>query len=147
MPTLLLAINAVVLYLAAAAALALPLLDRPSLPRQVGLGLAALGVLTHALLAFGDHAGGLNLHFFSALSVVALLVAALTLLVNLLRPVAGLGVIVFPLAALFLSADTLSASPPPAALEWQIKLHALLALFAFAVLSIAAVLAILLAGC
>jgi ABC-type uncharacterized transport system permease subunit len=88
----------------------------------------------------------LDLHFFAALSLVACVVAALTVFVNLWRPVAALGVIVFPLAAFVLGADVLAASATsPEPLDWQIKLHATLALFAFSVLFIAAILAILLA--
>lgn len=145
MPSLLLALNAALLYLAAAVALALPSLDRGTLPRAVSLGLAGLAVAVHAVLVFGAH-GVPDLHFFAALSVVALLVAALTLLVNLARPVAALGVIVFPLAAALLLADVLLAPPTrPQTMDWQIQLHVLVALFAYAVLSIAAVVAILLA--
>jgi ABC-type uncharacterized transport system permease subunit len=55
-------------------------------------------------------------------------------------------VIVFPLTALLLGLDTFVAPPTsPQPLEWQIKLHVTVALFAFSVLSIAAALAILLA--
>jgi len=146
MPITILGLSAALAYLVAALALALPLLNRPSLPRLFGLGCGLLGAAAHAAVVFGAHAGGPDLHFFAALSTVALLVAALTLVVNLARPVAGLGVIVFPLAAAFLLVDVFAAPPTaPSALEWQIKLHVLFALFGFATLSIAALLAILLA--
>ncbi|MGP1667057.1 MAG: cytochrome C assembly family protein, partial [Rhodanobacter sp.] len=85
-------------------------------------------------------------HFFAALSLVACVVAALTLLVNLSRPVAALGVIVFPLAAALLAIDAFVAPPTaPLKMDWPIKLHVTLALLAFSVLSITAVLALLLA--
>ena len=145
MPIVVIALAASVLYLAAAIALALPSLGRPSLPRSVSLGFAGLAVLCHALVVFGSHRGGVDLHFFAALSTVALLVGALTLLVNLARPVAGLGVVVFPLAAAMLLVDTFAPATQPLPLDWQIKLHVLVALMAYAVLSIAALLAILLA--
>jgi ABC-type uncharacterized transport system permease subunit len=144
MPSLILPLLAALLYLAAAFALALPSLGRESLPRSAGLGLAGIAVLTHGITVFA--AGGPDLHFFAALSAVALLVAALTLLVNIARPVAGLGVIVFPLAAMLLLIDAfLAPHTQPLALDWQIKLHVVVALLAYAVLSIAALLAILLA--
>ena len=65
---------------------------------------------------------------------------------NLSRPVAALGVIVFPLAALLLAIDVFAAPRTvPQPMDWQIKLHVTVALLAFGVLSIAAALAILLA--
>jgi ABC-type uncharacterized transport system permease subunit len=140
------ALLAVVAYLAAAACLVLPLVDRPAPRRPVALGLAAIAVALHLAMTLGMHQGGVSLHFFAALSLVALVVAALTLLVNLFRPVAGLGVIVFPLAALLLAVDTwLAPSTAPLPIEWQIKLHVAFALLGYGMLSIAALLAILLA--
>jgi ABC-type uncharacterized transport system permease subunit len=70
----------------------------------------------------------------------------LCLLVNLARPIATLGVIVFPLAAILLLVDGFLAPPTqPLLIEWQIKLHVIFALIGFSVLMIAALLAILLA--
>ncbi|MGC1548991.1 MAG: cytochrome c biogenesis protein CcsA [Rhodanobacter sp.] len=110
------------------------------------LAIAAIGVLAHAGVLLGMHRGALDLHFFAALSLVACVVSALTLLVNLTRPIATLGVIVFPLTALLLAVDSFLAPPTmPQSMDWQIKLHVTVALLAFGVLSIAAALAILLA--
>jgi ABC-type uncharacterized transport system permease subunit len=138
---------AVVLYLAAAGGLARPLLSGGQPHNRLALCLAGAAVLLHAGILLGMHRGALDLHFFAALSLVACVVAALTLLVNLSRPVAALGVVVFPLAALFLFLDGFVAAPtaPLQQMDWPIKLHVTLALLAFSVLSIAAVLAILLA--
>ncbi|HET7358793.1 MAG TPA: cytochrome c biogenesis protein CcsA [Rhodanobacteraceae bacterium] len=136
----------IVLYLLAATALARPLLGGGRPLNRAALGMATLAVLAHAGVLLGMHRGALDLHFFAALSLVACVVAALTLLVNLSRPVAALGVIVFPLAALLLAIDVFLAPPTaPLQMDWPIKLHVTLALLAFGVLSIAAVLAILLA--
>jgi ABC-type uncharacterized transport system permease subunit len=140
-----LALVATLLYLTAATLLALPLLHRQAQPRAIGLGLGTLAVVAHFIVLFGAHRGGVDLHFFAALSLVGACIAALCLIVNLSRPVATLGVIVFPLAALLLGIDAFFApSTQPAALEWQIKLHAILALLSYSTLSIAAMLAILL---
>jgi ABC-type uncharacterized transport system permease subunit len=140
------ALFAVVLYLAAAGGLARPLLSGGLPLNKSALGLAGAAVLTHAGILLSMHRGALDLHFFAALSLVACVVSALTLLVNLNRPVAALGVIVFPLTALLLAADSYFAPlTAPVALDWQIKLHVTVALLAFGVLSIAAALAILLA--
>lgn len=145
MPITLISLLALAGYLGAAALLAAPLTGCPRTPRASALLLGALAVLLHFGVLLGFHRGALDLHFFAALSLVAALVAALTLLVNLVRPVAGLGVIVFPLAAALLALDVFLAPPTaPRALGWQIQLHVAVALLGYGVLSIAAVLAILL---
>src|SRR3546814_11939067 len=93
------------------------------------------------------HRGALDLHFFAALSLVAFVVSALTLLVNATRPVAALGVIVFPLtAALIAVASFLAPSTQPQSMDCQIKLHVTMTPLPSGVLSTAAVLAFLLAS-
>ncbi|MEP6899389.1 MAG: cytochrome c biogenesis protein CcsA [Rhodanobacter sp.] len=137
---------AIVLYLAAAGGLARPLLSGGRPLNQLALSVAGIAVLMHAGILLGMHRGALDLHFFAALSLVAFVVSTLTLLVNLSRPVAALGVIVFPLTALLILIDSFLAPPTlPLSMDWQIKLHVTVALIAFSVLSIATVLAILLA--
>lgn len=135
---------AVALYLIATGALAWPLLGEGRPPGgRMPLVVAAAAVLLHATALLSMHRGALDLHFFAALSLVACVVSALTLLVNLTRPVAILGVAVFPLSALLVAIDGFIAPPTlPEPMDWQIKLHVTIALLAFSVLSIAAVLAI-----
>ncbi|HEU4662430.1 MAG TPA: cytochrome c biogenesis protein CcsA [Dokdonella sp.] len=141
-----LAALAILAYLLASALLARPLLGRSDAAPRPPLAIATVAVLAHAGVLLGAHRGALDLHFFAALSLVAGVVSALTLVVNLTRPVAALGVIVFPLAALLLAIDAYAAPPTtPEPMDWQIKLHVSVALLAFGVLSIAAALAILLA--
>ena len=141
-----LALIAIVLYLAAAAGLARPLLSGGQPLNRLALGLAGAAVLVHAGILLGMHRGALDLHFFAALSLVAFVVSALTLLVNASRPVAALGVIVFPLTAALVAVDSfLAPATLPQPMDWHIKLHVTVALVAFGVLSIAAALAILLA--
>ena len=143
-PTL--AVMAAALYLIAAGLLARPLLHRQALPKALTFGLASVAVLVHAALLVGMHRGGVDLHFVAALSLVGGCIAALCLLVNLARPVATLGVIVFPLAAALLLVDVfLAPTTQPMAIEWQIKLHVVFAMLGYSVLSVAALLAILLA--
>lgn len=90
-------------------------------------------------------AGALELHFFAALSLVSLGVAALVVMLSVARPVGALGVVVFPLAAALAIPYSLSAHRVPGpALDWPIQLHAGLALLAFAALSVAAWFAIML---
>lgn len=137
---------AIVLYLAAALLLVAPVTGCPRTPRRLGLGAAWLATACHAGTLLSAHGGRLDLHFFAALSLVACVVAVLTLLVNLTRPVAGLGIVVFPVAALLLGLDVFLASPTtPVSMAWPIKLHVAVALLAYSVLSIAAALAVLLA--
>lgn len=140
-----LATVAVAAYLAATLLLAVPALRGTRLPRRPGLAVAALGVLAHAGYLLAAHRGGLDLHFFAALCFVAMLIAGTTLLVNLVRPVDALGVLVFPLAAALLAIDAWIAPPTqPIAMDWQIKLHVIVALLGYALLSVSAVLALLL---
>jgi ABC-type uncharacterized transport system permease subunit len=146
MPIHALALCAIALYLAVTVLLARPLLGRGGPGARIALAIAAVAVLAHAGVLLGMHRGALDLHFFAALSLVACVVSALTLIVNLSRPVSVLGVIVFPLSALLLGVDVFAApSTLPQPIDWQIKLHVTFALLAFGVLSIAAALAILLA--
>jgi len=139
MPTHLIAPLAAALYLFAAWLFA-------HRPRPWAFLIAAAAVLAHASMLGGQHRGGVDLHFFAALSLVGACVAALCLLVNLARPVATLGVIVFPIAAILLLIDAfLAPHTVPLPIDWQIKLHVIFSLLGFSVLSVAAVLAILLA--
>jgi len=144
---MILVLAAVALYLASAAWLA----------RRIALGEAAQAgtALVPALLAAALHAvahvqgtlaaGALELHFFAALSLVALGVAALVAVLALARPVAALGVVVFPLAAALLALYRVGVPARRALpLDWPIELHAGLALLAYAALSVAALLAIML---
>ena len=87
------ALLAIALYLVAAIALARPLLTTGKPLTRVAMGMTLVAVLAHAVVLWGMHRGALDLHFFAALSLVAWVVSALTLLVNMSRPVAGLGVI------------------------------------------------------
>ncbi|MBZ0221805.1 MAG: cytochrome c biogenesis protein CcsA [Dokdonella sp.] len=137
---------AIALYLLAAGFLASSLRQDEATPTRVPMTFAAVAVLMHAALVLEAHRGALDLHFFAALSLVACVVSALTLVVNLTRPIAALGVIVFPLSAVLFAIDVYLAPPTfPQVLDWQIKLHATFALLAYSVLSIAVVLALLLA--
>lgn len=119
----------------------------PEQARQAGLFLGVIAVLIH----FAVHAdawrvaGGMPLHFFAALSLVGLGMAALTLVATQVQRMEALGVVVFPLAALsllaYLVADPRTAPP---VVDWRIQMHAWLALLAYATLALAAIMATLL---
>lgn len=140
-------------YLISFAILSQSLMTNDPAPRhrlQRGAGLLALvSTLAHAavLLDHGQAGGGLDLHFFAALSVVALGVAMLCAGLSLARPaMAALGMVVYPLAAVCHLAYALRGAPGASVgtLPWQIHLHAWLALLAYATLSLAALVAIML---
>jgi len=141
-----LALAAIALYLSAAGVLARPLMTGGQPLARIGMTMATLAALAHAALLLSAHRGTLDLHFFAALSLVAWIASALTLVVNLSRPVAGLGILIFPLSAVFLAMDAFIAPrTAPEAMTWQIELHVTIAVLAFGILSIAAALSILLA--
>jgi ABC-type uncharacterized transport system permease subunit len=134
---------AVVLYLVAAGLLIFQL--RQEGARSLGWLLPALAAVA---LHFAAHAmtwrnaGGADLHFFSALSLVALGMAAMTALYGAAGRMAALGVVVFPIAAALLGAYAGYGHVTPEALDWRLQLHAWCALLAYATLAIAALLAI-----
>jgi ABC-type uncharacterized transport system permease subunit len=102
-----------------------------------GLVLGVVALTVHALshvLAW-HQVGGLDLHFFSALSLVALGMATLSTAVAWLRRFDALGSVVYPFAALALLAYAMSGARPAADLGWPLQLHALLALLAYAALA------------
>lgn len=145
---MILASLAAILYLAAATVQARALVRDRADATVPGALLALLGATLHG----ADHvrlfiaSGTVELHFFAALSLVALGVALLTAALSFVRPVAALGVAIYPLAAVFalLYAAMRGRGVIGANLDWQIQLHAGLALLAYATLSVAALLAIML---
>ncbi len=136
---------AAVLYIVATLVLAWPLLRGGAAHARAGLWIAAIAVVVHFAVLVSMHRGGIDLHFFAALSLVGACMAAMCLLVNFMRPIATLGVLVFPIAALLLLIDTFAPPTAPLPIEWQIKLHVVFALLGYSVLSVAALLAMLLA--
>jgi ABC-type uncharacterized transport system permease subunit len=136
---------AVLAYLAAAAVLVRGI-ARGNRPGSLWLLPALAGIALHAAwhVAAWRGAGVADLHFFAALSLVGLGMAALTALYGATGRMAALGVIVFPLAAAMLAADAAVAYEPSPAMGWPLQLHAWTALLAYATLAVAAVLAVLL---
>ena len=105
---------------------------------------AAVALHAAAHYAAWRSGGTPDLHFFSALSLVSLGMAALTTLYGAGGRMAALGVLVFPIAAIFSVAYALRGHVDAEPLDWRLQLHAWCALLAYATLGIAAVLAILL---
>jgi len=137
---------ATILYLLATALLVRGLaVDR--LPRRgwllPAITAAALHGGYHVLVALRTN-GGPDMHFFAALSLVGLGMAVLTAVVGARGRMAALGVVVFPMAAILLLAYHGYGHAPSKELGWRLALHAWLALLAYATLSVAALLAIML---
>jgi len=138
---------AALLYLTASALLVRGVGSDPGV-RQHGWQWAALPAMAlhagyHVQVALTT-SGGPDMHFFAALSLVGLGMAVLTSLVGVRGQMAALGVVVFPMAALLLAAYHGYGHEPSKVLGWRLASHAWLALLAYATLSIAALLAIML---
>lgn len=149
-------IIALVLYSVSGLLLARRLFHDRTKPENVG-GLSKLHIILIGLVAVIFHTvtlfntlfvdGGLNMGFFNALSLISWLIALLVLLAALSNPIESLGVFLLPLASIAISLEmifpTQHVLPGTEALE--LKLHIMMSVLAYSLLSIAAVQSILLA--
>ncbi len=146
------AIVAILCYLAGGIAVAVRLFrpgEERKPPRWLGIGLGLVGVLLHGVYLY-QHVlteNGINLGFFDAASMISWTVVLLLLLSSLSKPVENLGIALLPLAALailfqarFPAAHFLSPHAP-----WGLRIHVLISLLAYSLLTMASVQAILLA--
>jgi ABC-type uncharacterized transport system permease subunit len=132
-------------YLVAAAALVGSLRDGHVRTRQM-LWLALPAIALHSAVHGQAWArlNGPDLHFFAALSLVALGMAALSTLAAASQRMEALGVVVYPLAAALVLLYHFAGHGTAQALDWRLQLHALLALLAYAALAVGALLAVML---
>ncbi|BCO33233.1 inner membrane protein YpjD [Thiohalobacter sp. COW1] len=152
MHTHLIGILAILLYLASSSLLVARMvrgLEPGAGGRNSVIGLGFAGVVLHAVVLWPAlvTASGLNLGFFNAASLIALLSAALLLLASLYRPLENLGVLLLPVAALTI-ALMFAYSTEHIILDqssWQLDLHVLISVIAYSVLGLAALQALLLA--
>ena len=136
---------AVIAYLLATVLL-VRVVSRGDVAVRLWLWPGLLGVAAHAayhVLAWRE-AGGADMHFFAALSLVGLGMAALTTLFAAGGRMRALGVVVYPLAALMLVGYGAAGHRPPETHDWRLQLHAWCALLAYSTLAIAALLAVML---
>jgi ABC-type uncharacterized transport system permease subunit len=147
-----LAIAAILLYCAAAALIGLRLFRRGEgapPPRSLMLGLIFAGLLLHSWLLWDSifsHAG-LKLGFYNALALTSWTIITLLLVSSLTKPVENLGLVLLPAAALSLLLESIFADVGfmrPTA-DWPLKIHVLLSMLAYSLLTLAAVQAVLLA--
>jgi ABC-type uncharacterized transport system permease subunit len=114
--------------------------------RALACGIAAL--TAHAGLLFLPTLAGaaISTTFFSALSLVAWAMSAVMTITNARTRARVLLAMIWPIALLAAAADALSPATSPDTISgWQIRLHVVIALSAYALLSIAALQAIVVA--
>jgi ABC-type uncharacterized transport system permease subunit len=152
MSTPVFAIPAILLYLAGGFFIALRLFGGNSgktRSRSIGIQLGLGGVVLHAALLYQNIfvSSGINLGFFNAASLVAWTIMLLLMLSALTKPVENLGIILLPLAALAIALELIYPSSHflPADSPWGLRVHVLISLIAYALLTMASVQAILLA--
>lgn len=134
------------LYFIATALLVGALRVEPAAPSPGWRVPAVLGMAVHAAVhVLAWRATRMpDLHFFAALSLVGLGMAALTTFVAARERVAALGIVALPIAGGLLVAYGITGRADPVRLDWQQQLHAMLALLAYATLAVAALLAAIL---
>ena len=152
MSTSLLAIAAVILYLASSLLLGLRLARGGSaaeLAKRGPLSVGLCALILHGLVIyqFVVSNSGVNLGVFNALTLVAWLIALLLLISAFSQPIENLGIVILPVAAvtiffaLVFPAERLVTGEAPLGIE----AHILTSILAYSILSIAAVQAMLLA--
>jgi len=146
------AVFAIVLYLLTSAALTARLAGAESalrMSRPVVLLLGFGAVILHALVLYPDliTGSGLNLGFFNAASLIALLTVVVLLLAAIRQPVENLGIPVLPVAAATVALASWSPQQQTTITSggWQLDLHILFSVLAYSLFALAAVQAVLLA--
>jgi len=143
---------AIVLYLLTSAALTVRLAGSDSglrMKRGVVLLLGFGAVTLHAITLYPHlfTVSGLNLGFFNAASLVALMTVLLLLLVAIKQPVENLGILVLPVAAAAVALASWNPGQQTSITSgsWQLDLHILFSVLAYSLFALAAVQAVLLA--
>ena len=147
-------IIAFVLYSVSGLLLARRLFHDRTKPEKPG-GLSKLQIILIGLVAVVFHAitlyhtlfvdGGLNIGFFVALSLITWLIALLVLLASFSNPIESLGVFLLPFASIAISLEMIFPSQHTLAnvQVLELKLHIMMSVLAYSLLSIAAVQSIL----
>lgn len=117
-------------------------------PPGWAIGTGAVALATHAAMLFVPtlHGVPLSTSFFSALSLVAWAMATVMTITSAQSRARVLLAMIWPIALLAAAASALIPHAPTGALSgWQIRLHVVIALSAYALLSIAALQAVVVA--
>jgi ABC-type uncharacterized transport system permease subunit len=148
----LLLVVAIVFYLASGAAIALRLFARAptAVPlRPLGLLLGSAGALAHAAFLYQTLITdtGINLGFFEAVSLAVWTMLVLLLVSSVTKPVENLGIVLFPLGALTVWLESRYATVHfvSQSASWGIRVHILVSMLAYSLLTLASVQALLLA--
>ncbi len=108
-----------------------------------------LAILLHGYILYQNiiTIGGLNLGFYNALSLIGACISLIVLLTALFRPLENLGIIIFPVTAMAVTMELLLTSNFifPADAPYGLKMHILLSICAYSLLSIGAFQALVLA--
>ena len=156
MTQMLFSLLAIILYSVSGYFLARRLFHNREKPRETE-GLKKSLIITIGLIAVALHAitlysslfsaAGLNIGFFNALSLITWLIALLILTAAFSNPVESLGVFLLPLASLAILLEMLIPTQHTliAAQALELKLHIIMSMLSYSLLSIAAVQSILLA--
>jgi ABC-type uncharacterized transport system permease subunit len=147
---------AILLYLVSSLLLARRLFHDRTKPQGEG-GLSKTQIILIGLLAVALHAtilysglfvaGGLNIGFFNAFSLITWLIALLILSAALFNPIESLGVFLLPLASIAISLEMIFPGHHTLVVAGalELKLHIMMSVLAYSLLSIAAVQSLLLA--
>jgi len=141
---------AIALYACATARLALSLRRGEGPRTRAAVITAAVAAVLHAVVLYERAVlpGGLELGFFHALSLAAWVIVLLMLLLTLSQPVDNLGLGLFPLAGLSLAAMLAFGGVLPGPListaSGSLEIHVVISIAAYAVLSLAAMQAVVL---
>ncbi len=144
-------LSAILLYLAATARLALPIVrgSPETAAKPQALALAALAVALHGVVLSQAVfvPGGLNLGFFNALSLFAWVIAAIIVVASLSQPLENLAFLGLPLAATSALLALVFPGSRMVVLDrgFGFELHLVLAIIAYSLVSVAAVQAVVLA--
>jgi len=147
-----LAFTTIALYLISGTLIAIRLFVdqiRQRIPRFAGITVGLIGVAMHGMHLYQGilSEGGVNLSFFGASSLIAWTILLLLMISSLSKPVENLAITLMPLAALaiilemhFPTSTLLSASA-----QWSLRIHVIISLLAYSLLTMACVQAALLA--
>lgn len=161
MTTYILSSIAIVLYLILAALLGKRLFAKPAhvmnseastdSSRKWMLSIGSVAWLTHAVVLYNnifiESGMGLNMGFFNAASSITWLIVILLLVTSITKPVANLGIAIFPLASIALIMENVFPSNHIILTNQasELRFHILISILAYSLFSIAAIHAVLLA--
>lgn len=144
-----LSLLAIFAYLAGSILAGLAVRDPGHGRRPLSLLAGAAGAVIHAVLLIEELtvSARLDLNFFHALSLMSWTIVIVFMAAAMVRRVHGLGAFLYPLAALCLALAAFYPHQPAVFTgeNWRLDLHIVVSVMAFSLLSVAALIAVLLA--